>query len=113
MGPAIHIGEQCQYCGKWRNPLEVIHLPGGVVICLECEERHQEALIALATGEFHGVCSECGKTAEELRSRTGEMIMHFERNRYRAMCAQCDLTYVSKRSDLYGATQFGYKRGLK
>jgi len=112
MAVGLIIGEQCPYCTKWRSPLEIIHQPGGVKICMPCEQRHIEALDALSTGEFKGQCSECGKTAEQLRSATGQMAIHFEGGRYRAMCAQCDRTYVPKRRELYGKTEFGRAIGL-
>ncbi len=106
--PAVLIGEECHYCTKWRNPRDIIHQPGGVKICLGCEQRHIEALAALSTGVFTGECSECGKTAEQLRSRNGAMAMHFENGKYRAMCVGCDMVYVPKRKDLYGQTEFGH-----
>jgi hypothetical protein len=113
----IVIGEQCHYCTKFRSPLEIIHQPGGVKICVHCEHRHAEALDALATGRFTGECSECGLSADELRAQKrcgpqGEMAVHFENGRYRAMCLVCDATYVPKRRELYGQTEFGKKREL-
>ena len=108
----IVIGEECPYCMKWRSPLEIIHQPGGVKICMQCEQRHIEALQALSTGEFKGECSECGKSAAELRSANGQMAVHFEGGRYRAMCVQCDRTYVPKRREMYGKTEFGRSIGL-
>lgn len=112
MSPSILIGEQCPYCTKWRSPLEFIHQPGGVKICLPCEQRHIEALNALSTGIFTGECSECGRSAEQLRSATGAMAMHFENGRYRAMCLPCSNAYVPKRRELYAETDFGHALGL-
>ena len=60
MSAAIIIGELCQYCSKFRSPLDLTHQPGGVTICLDCEQRHLDALNAMATGNFLGQCSECG-----------------------------------------------------
>jgi hypothetical protein len=111
--PAFFIAEQCHYCSKFRSPLDIIYMPGGVKICIECERRHQEALDALSTGKFTGECSECGKSAEELRSATGQMAAHFENGRYRMMCAACDRTYVPKRREMYGDTEFGHQLKLK
>ncbi len=113
----VIIGEQCPYCTKFRSPLEIISQPGGVKICLPCEQRHLEALQAMQSGEFLGECSECGMSAEELKLRGkcgphGEMAVHFENGRYRAMCVECDRTYVPKRRELYGATKFGQAIGL-
>jgi len=112
MAAAVIIGEQCPYCTKFRSPRDVIHMPGGAKICTHCEMRHIEALQALSTGQFLGECSECGKTAEELRSASGEMAVHFEGGRYRVMCAACDRSYVPKRKELYGHTEFGHALGL-
>lgn len=83
-------------------------MPGGAKICLPCEQRHVEALDALASGNFTGECSECGKTPEQLHSATGRMAVHFEGGRYKTMCLPCDLIYTPKRRDLYGGTEFGH-----
>ncbi len=107
----ILIGEICPYCQKHRSPLDLIHMPGGAKICVQCEQRHQEALAAISTGRFTGECSECGKTAEQLHSATGQMACHFENGRYRMMCAECDRVYVPKRKEFFKGTEFGY--GLK
>ena len=87
-------------------------MPGGANICLECERRHVEALEALSSGKFTGECSECGKTADQLHSPTGEMAVHFEGGRYKAMCLPCNAVYTPKRRDLYGNTQFGHDQHL-
>ena len=83
---------------------------------MQCEQRHLEALEALQTGNLLGQCSECGMKAEELVAQKrcgplGQMAVHFENGRYRAMCLVCDSTYVPRRRELYGKTEFG--RGLK
>jgi hypothetical protein len=109
---AIIIGEPCPYCTKFRSPLDFVHQPGGVKICTSCEQRHLEALAALQTGDFLGECSECGMKADELRAQKrcgpmGQMAMHFENGKYRAMCLVCDRLYVPKRMELYGQTEFG------
>jgi len=113
MSPAFQIGEQCHYCSKWRWPADIIHQPGGVKICQQCEWRHLEALKALSTGVFTGECSECGKSAEQLRSPNGQMAFHYENGRYRVMCVTCHPIYVRKRKDLYADTEFGHSIGLK
>jgi hypothetical protein len=117
MTPAIIIGERCHYCSKFRSPLEIIHQPGGVKICLHCEQLHEEALQALSTGVFNGQCSECGLSAEELKAQkrcgpNGSMACHSENGRYRMMCWVCDALYVPKRRDLYAETQYGHMIGL-
>lgn len=112
MTPSIIIGEQCPYCTKFRSPRDILHQPGGVKICLECEQRHIEALQAIASGNFLGECSECGMQAEELKLQhrcgpLGQMAVHFESGKYRAMCLVCDQLYVPMRRELYGKTEFG------
>lgn len=109
----IIIGEKCPYCTKFRSPLEIIRQPGGVTICVSCEQRHLEALSAMQTGTFTGECSECGLKAEDLRAQNrcgpdGAMACHFENGRYRMVCLPCDATYVPKRAELYGQTEFGH-----
>jgi len=114
---SVIIGEKCPYCTKFRSPLEIIHQPGGVKICMPCEQRHLEALAAISSGEFNGSCSECGRNAEQLREEkrcgpTGAMAVHFENGKYRALCITCDALYVPKRAELYAETEFGREIGL-
>jgi hypothetical protein len=116
-GVGIVIGEQCPYCTKFRSRLDFIRQPGGVKICVECEQRHLEALDAISTGNFLGQCSECGLKAAELRVQKrcgtrGEMAVHFENGKYRAMCLPCNRVYVPKRRELYGGTEFGHTLNL-
>jgi hypothetical protein len=118
VSPAIVIGEECPYCCKFRSPLDIIRQPGGVAICTACEQRHLEALEAIATGNFLGECSECGLKAEELKAQKrcgpmGQMAVHFEAGKYRALCLECDRLYVPKRRELYGDTRYGHELGLK
>jgi hypothetical protein len=114
---AIIIGEECPYCTKFRSPLEFIHQPGGVKICIPCEHRHIEALNAISTGKFLGECSECGTKYDELKLQgkcgpQGEMAVHFENGKYRVLCLPCNRVYVPKRAELYGQTEFGKSQGL-
>lgn len=111
------IGERCPYCSKFRNPKDMLHQPGGVKICLDCEQRNIEALEALQTGNFLGQCSECGLNAAELKDRhrcgpLGQMAVHFEGGKYRAMCLVCHRDYVPKRRDLYAGTEYGHSLKL-
>lgn len=108
----VLMGERCPYCTKHRSPRDIIHYPGNVKICVDCERRHQEALDALSTGTFNGTCSECGKSARELGVHNLEMAVHYEGGRYRLLCKACDLAYVPKRKELYGNTEFAKTRGL-
>lgn len=104
--------ERCPYCTKFRNPRDILHQPGDVRICLECEQRHLEALKALGSGEFHAACSECGKSAEELGPIDLRMAVHFEDGKYRLLCMACDARYTPKRKELYAGTEFGRTLGL-
>lgn len=88
-------------------------MSGGAKICLDCEQRHIEALEAIGTGTFMGHCSECNRPWEELKSIHGKMAVHFENGKYKAMCLDCDRAYVPKRRDLYGDTEFGHSIGLR
>ena len=108
----VIIGEKCPYCSRFRSPLELIAMPGGAKICTPCTHRHEEALNAFSTGVFTGECSECGKSAEQLRSPSGRMAIHFENGLYKAMCLPCNAVYVTKRSDLYRGTEFGHALGM-
>jgi hypothetical protein len=112
MSVGIVPGERCPYCQKFRSPLDIIRQPGGVNICIACEQRHLEALQAMQTGNFLGECSECGLRYDEIKARKrcgprGEMAVHFENGRYRAMCLPCHAVYVPKRAELYRETEFG------
>jgi len=114
---AIIIGERCPYCTKFRSPLDIIRQPGNVTICLDCEQRHLEALQAMETGNFLGQCSECGTKHDELKAQRkcgprGEMKIHFENGKYRVLCLVCDPIYFRKRQELYGPTEFGHSIGL-
>src|ERR1035437_8443803 len=104
----VILGEKCPYCSKFRSPRDMIPMSGGAKICVQCEQRHLDALDALTTGEFTGECSECGKTPDQLRGN-GVMCVHFEGGRYKAMCKPCDAIYVTKRRDLYDGTQFWHE----
>jgi hypothetical protein len=112
MGTLVILGVRCPYCTKHRSPRDILHQPGGVTICVDCEQRHLEALAALGTGEFHASCSECGKTAEQLGPVDLRMAVHFENGKYRLMCMACDRVYVPKRKELYGKTEYGRRLGL-
>lgn len=113
----IVIRERCPYCTKFRSPRDLIRQPGGVTICLDCEQRHLEAMRAMQTGNFLGECSECGTKYDELKLQgrcgpKGQMSVHFENGKYRVVCLVCDPIYVRKRRELYGQTEFGHSIGL-
>lgn len=117
MSPSFIIGEACPYCTKYRSPLDLIHMPGGAKICTQCEQRHQEAMTALSTGQFTGRCSECDRDHLELRAQNrcgpqGQMAVHFENGKYRVMCLPCNQLYVPKRRELYKGTEFAHHHKL-
>ena len=112
MSPHFIVGLRCPYCQKFRAPAEIIRWPGGLEICVECEQRHQEALRALSTGEFRGLCSECGQSWFELGAVNLQMAIHYENGRYRLMCLKCNEQYVPKRMELYRGTEYGRSLGL-
>lgn len=113
----IIIGEICPYCQKHRSPLDFIRMPANMKICTECEQRHQEALQAFSTGQFTGECSECGRSAEEIREQKrcgpqGQMAIHNENGKYRVMCLPCDQLYVPLRRELFKDTPFAQEQKL-
>jgi hypothetical protein len=83
-------------------------MPGGAKICVHCEQRHLEALDAIAhNGKFMGECAECGTPAVPGQA----MAVHYEGGKYRVNCLACDPVYVMKRRDLYGGTQYWEELG--
>lgn len=132
MTPSVLITEVCHYCRKGKSPNAMIPLPGGIKLCDGCYRRHQEGVLAMSglkansDGTFSSTappppeCSECGLSVQELRARAVHaggfelvLAVHFENGIYRVMCPDCDKTYVPKRRDLYGDTQFGHDQKLK
>lgn len=117
MSAGIVIAEVCPYCSKARSPRDLIYYVA-LRICVDCWQRHLQALTGLSTGKYTAGCSECGKSMEEIKAIQGAgdtgvaMVIHFENGIYRPMCVQCDRTYVPKRRDLYGNTEFWQNRGL-
>jgi hypothetical protein len=128
MTPAVVVTETCHYCRKGRSPLDIIPLPGGGKLCRQCYERHKAGVLAMSglrangDGTFSTVappppeCSECHLSVEELTLRHGggdlQMAVHYENGLYRIMCAACDASYVPKRRDLYGKTEYGFQKRL-
>jgi hypothetical protein len=116
-GTPIVITEKCPYCSKPRNPWDILRF-SSFTICQSCYEKHQAAVQALSNGQYTGGCSECGKSIDEIKAIQGggdngvKMVVHYENGIYRPMCIACDGTYVPKRRDLYGQTEFWKHRGL-
>jgi len=104
MSQLLVFTELCPYCQRPRHPRDILHQPGGIRICLDCEHKHQRALDALSSGEYHEECSECGKTLDEPNVRVA---IHYEAGKYRLLCLTCDQAYSSKRKELYAGTEYG------
>jgi hypothetical protein len=105
----VIVSLRCPYCQKFRSPLDIIHQPGGVEICVDCEQKHQAALEALSSGQYNGECSECGKPCAEANVL---LEVHYENGKYRLMCLKCSAAYTPKRKELYAGTQFAHEQGL-
>ncbi len=107
---------RCHYCSQFRDPREVHHLPGGVVMCWNCYGWHQRALRMLAGSPPPG-CQACDVTFKELTERSPDgntrMYLHVKDGIYQVLCTSCSDEYERKRLDLYGDTVHGWLRKLK
>lgn len=114
MTNGIILTETCHYCRHARALRDVMRLPGGVRLCISCYEKHQVALIALSRGKPPSDCSECHTPLDDLQKgdRPVQMALHYEDGFYRLMCLPCSETYIQKRRDLYGPTQYGWEQKL-
>lgn len=110
------IGERCHYCSRTVPLFELIKFGDSMVRCARCEENHIAALDVLA-GNPPKACGECGVTFELLAARTlgaeVKMAVHMKDGMYQLLCSVCDEKYVRQRPDLYGPTEFGWKRKLR
>jgi hypothetical protein len=112
---------RCQYCGKPRNPKELIPIgTGGANICFACYEWSAKNLLALSQGGMPAGCFECRATWDELRRRPAlgdensvKMFLHDKDGIYQLLCGTCSDAYARKRSDLYGDTLYGHLHKLK
>jgi len=107
MTAAVWVAVTCHYCSRGRAPAEIIYMPGGIQICLDCYHRHREGVMALA-GKPPTECSECHAAWEP----GAMMAVHYEHGLYRCMCLPCSDKYVPKRRDIYGPTEYGWKKKL-
>ncbi len=117
MSAHIILTEICPYCTKRRFPSDFIRAPGWQ-ICHDCYQRHLRALTALSTGQFHGECSECHKTVEELTAlqangdNSVRMAVIYEDGFYRMLCPPCEAVYVPKRREFFKGTAYAKEKGL-
>jgi hypothetical protein len=114
--PAFQIRIRCHYCSHFRGPGDILHLPGGVVICLRCWEWHGKAMRMLA-GEPPPGCQVCGITFARLREMYPDgnipMYLHPKDGIYQVLCRCCSDEYERERLDLYGDTLHGELKKLK
>jgi hypothetical protein len=109
------VGVRCQYCDKSRHPGDVLRLPGGVTMCLNCADWHQHALKILS-GDLPRGCQECGAKFFSLKRtpkarRDVEIVMRLvvKDGIYQVLCEPCAAAYRAKRKEFYRGTQFGDK----
>ena len=112
----VVITEKCHFCSKGRNPHEVIHLPGGKLLCWTCYGWHRRAMNLLAKGEVPPGCQECGlkiEAMQEVNARGDKpLYLHPKDGVYQVLCGKCSDAYVQKRADLYRSTQYGRSQKL-
>lgn len=116
VAPIPIIGERCHYCSKFRNPNEILRLPGSVKLCWRCYEWHHRALASLTRGVPPPGCQSCGVKFMELKEELGDgnvqMCIQVKDGVYQVLCKPCGMNYASKRRDLYGKTAWGHKQNL-
>ncbi len=115
---AFQIRTRCHYCSKFRHQREVVRIgTGGAVMCWACYEHHQEALLSLCHGKPPKACHGCGRSYEELEKTSADgnvsMWCHMKDGIYQMLCRPCSDAYERKRLDLYGDTEYGWKKKLK
>lgn len=84
-------------------------------MCFYCNDKMRAAWEVFEMPE--GCQGPCGRSFVAIAAGTpGDMVgftLHWRDGIYQILCASCDAEYVMKRKDLYGDTEFGYKRGVK
>jgi hypothetical protein len=109
----IIVALRCHYCGKGRNPHEIINIgTGGAIMCWHCYGWHLEAVRFLTHGTLPRGCQECGKPFEELRNPgpngDSRLYVTFKDRLYQILCGPCHDRYVTKRVDFYKDTAYGH-----
>ena len=102
----------CRYCSKFRAPEDLMGAGARGLICRYCFEWHKHAL-AVLNGETPSGCQECGTRLEEI-SPGVEIRMYVvpKDGCYQVLCKRCCDSYVARRRDVYGATEFGRRLKL-
>jgi len=114
MTAAVFVTITCHYCRRQRAPLDIIPLPGGIKMCLGCYHQHREACNVLS-GKPPTECSECHTAFDDIPRDAGgnvRLVVHYEGGLYKCMCLPCSDVYIPKRRDLYGPTEYGWKKKL-
>ena len=111
------VRERCPYCSKQVSPQDIIPIgTGGAKICLNCWQRHQQAMkmFAAKTPFF---CSGCKNSLRNLilSSPDGNVTfrVYWKDGIYQVLCKKCGDAYERKRLDLFGDTQYGWENKLK
>lgn len=106
---------QCHYCSRFLPASEVIRWGESINMCGYCYEKHTKAVEAF--NPPHECAGPCKRTFAQISAETPgphiNMTAHWKDGVYQLLCQRCDAAYVPKRKDLYGATRFGYERGVK
>ncbi len=112
--PAV-VQVQCHYCSRFWPRSEVLEFGESIVMCFYCHQKHVAAVDAFKPPRH---CQgPCGRTFDAIAAATPgdkvQMTVHWRDDEYQILCAMCDADYVPKRRDIFGATRFGYERGVK
>lgn len=110
----VIIGERCHQCSKHYATGDLHDWPGGVRVCASCLDKHRRAMQAVA-GVDELTCCECGSHGRNLLDASGEgrMAIHSKDGIMQLLCPRCSDAYERKRLDLYGDTEYGWRKRLK
>lgn len=98
---------QCQYCSRFVLPSEVITFPGGVLRCLQCQDKWEAATAQLPRTRH---CQDC--QADFMTMDVPLQWLVWKDGTAQILCTACRNKYVPKRRDLYGGTPYGARKGL-
>jgi hypothetical protein len=105
----------CRMCSKFRDPGDLMGAPGRGFVCKHCMEKHWIALGVLS-GDVPTGCQGCGYSLADLQNISGgvetRMYVVPKDGIYQVLCKRCCDSYVARRRDVYGATQFGRRLNL-
>lgn len=93
----------------------MVRYSNNVRVCHHCYERHSQALDTLS-GKRIPECQSCHKTIEvlgnEQQTKNVKLVAHLADGVYALFCHPCSEKYEQKRRDLYGETQYGFRKGI-